>query len=209
MTVTVNTFSILDLIKCPYFLDPDNELLIIKPKPASGLLWITKSSPYFLQGRMTLRGRDNGRYPYKYLNILNHIFGAESGKTIEVCSGLSFNYPINSTITIDINPDNKPDIVDDAQKLSEIKDSSFNRWRCDPPYNDRTAAKMYNVSMPDIQKLLKAGARVCKTGSLLFLLLGNVQYQQTPDSLKRIGHITISIIPNNELRSLHIYHKQG
>ena len=67
---------------------------------------------------------------------------------------------------------------------------------------------MYNVSMPDIQKLLKAGARVCKTGSLLFLLLGNVQYQPTPDTLKRIGHVTISIIPNNELRSLFVYHKQ-
>ena len=140
MTVTVSDFSILDLLKCPYFLDPDNELLIIKPKPASGLLWITRNSPYFLQGGMTLTARKNGRYPYKYLDVLNYIFGYESGKTIEVCSGPNSNYPLDSVVTIDINADNKPDIVDDAQELSKIKDNSFNRWRCDPPYNDRTGS---------------------------------------------------------------------
>ncbi|MGB7639053.1 MAG: hypothetical protein WBL88_15945, partial [Nitrososphaeraceae archaeon] len=46
---------------------------------------------------------------------------------------------------------------------------------------------MYNTSLPETAKLLKAGARVCKVGSLMFLLLGPVNYQICPQGVKRIG----------------------
>jgi hypothetical protein len=77
----------------------------------------------------------------------------------------------------------------------------------DPPYNISTARDMYDTELPSPIKLLKAGARVCKVGSLMFLLLGPQNYQIHPKGVKRIGYIDISVIPNNEIRCLNIYLK--
>lgn len=76
----------------------------------------------------------------------------------------------------------------------------------DPPYNDKTARKMYGTELPSPIRLLEAGARVCKPGSLMFLLLGK-PYQPCPSGVKRIGCIDTSVIPNNEVRFLNIYWK--
>jgi hypothetical protein len=57
----------------------------------------------------------------------------------------------------------------------------------------------WNLCSPITRELLKAGARVCKVGSLLFLLLGPQNYQWYPPRVKRIGWIAITIVPNNEL----------
>lgn len=61
--------------------------------------------------------------------------------------------------TVDINPETKPDLIGDAQTLEGIPDNKFNRWRCDPPYNQDTAQKMYGTNLPVTTNLLKAGAR--------------------------------------------------
>jgi hypothetical protein len=63
---------------------------------------------------------------------------------------------------------------------------------------------MYGTELPSPIRLLEAGARVCKPGSRMFLLLGN-SYQHHPKGVKRIGCIAISVIPNNEVRFLNIY----
>ena len=108
---------------------------------------------------------------------------------------------------VDINPDTEPDLVADGQKLDGISNSKFSRWRCDPPYNTRTAKEMYGTDLPRTIELLKAGARVCKIGSLMFLLLGPQNYQMCPTGIKRIGWIGSTIVPNNEVRALHIFYK--
>ena len=113
----------------------------------------------------------------------------------------------DSPFTVDINPNMKPDLVADGQELVDIPDKKFSRWRCDPPYNAQTAKDMYNTELPITGKLLKAGARVCKVGSLLFLLLGPRNYQMCPEGVKRIGWIAITVVPNNEIRCLNIYYK--
>jgi len=66
---------------------------------------------------------------------------------------------------------------------------------------------MYNTSLPEAAKLLKAGARVCKVGCLMFLLLGPKNYQICPQGVKRIGWIGLTVVPNNELQTLNIYYK--
>lgn len=152
---------------------------------------------------MRTRGRDNGRYPYNYLEMLDSVFGYEPN-TIEVCS---HSVSSQNAFTVDINPKYNPSCVDNGETLSLIPSNFFGRWRCDPPYNKDTAKKMYNTSFPNLGKLLSSGARVCKLGALLFLLLGNVNRQFVPLGVKRIGHIAISVIPNNEIRALHIYYK--
>lgn len=179
-----------------------------------------------------MRGRDGGRYPYNYPEMIDHIFGKDEN-TIEVCSGsikgrtwtsnttlssLKVNDSSLSSIsnlsssslspfTVDIKSHLNPDYVVDAQTLDGIPNGVFTRWRGDPPYNPRTAKEMYGTDLPNPSKLLKAGARVCKPGSLMFLLLGPQNYQIHPKGVKRIGYIDISVIPNNEIRCLNIYLK--
>ena len=169
-----------------------------------------------------MRGKNRGSYPYRYLEIIDNIFGAEEN-TIEVCSGsigkgasviTTYEQKSNSLMiakespyTVDINPDIKPDLVADGQDLIGIPNRKFDRWRCDPPYNAKTAKLMYGTDLPDTIKLLKPGARVCKVGSLMFLLLGPQNYQWHPAGVKRIGYVNITVVPNNENRALNIFYK--
>ena len=191
--------SILKLLNCNYL--QLQSYAIVSAGPATGILYVTENSPQFISGHVRLRGRDNGRYPYKYLEMIDYLFRHEAN-TIEVCSN-----SIKDCYTVDINPDLNPNLVDNAEQLSLIADNSFNRWRADPPYNENTAKRMYGTKLPNTAKLLAAGARVCKPGSLMFLLLGPQNYQYCPKDVKRIGWIAITIVPNNELRALHIFYK--
>ena len=108
---------------------------------------------------------------------------------------------------MDIRPDVNPNHVADGQDMPIFQDETFDRWYCDPPYNEENALKMYDTRLPSRQKLLKEGARVIKKGSLMFFLLGAVNYQYCPKEIERIGMIFITIVPNNEIRTLNIYHK--
>jgi len=130
-----------------------------------------------------LEGRDNGSYPFNYLEMIHAVFGKEDN-TIEVCSGMIRKYRYTSCYTVDLNPETNPDLVDDAQKLSSVPNNRFNRWRGDPPYNGKTAKEMYRISLPSPIKLLQAGARVCSVGSFMFLLLGPQNYQWHPKGVR-------------------------
>jgi hypothetical protein len=66
---------------------------------------------------------------------------------------------------------------------------------------------MYNTDVPSPIKLLRAGARVIKPNSLMFLMLGPKNYQWHPVGVKRIGIILMTVVPNNEIRALNIYIK--
>jgi hypothetical protein len=201
-----SNLNISDLIKCKHYdLAFDKKYIIILANPATGILYVTKNSPDFISGQVRMRGTKGGKYPYKYLKMIDNIFGEEEN-TIEVCSGCSGSVKGNC-FTVDINSDTEPDLVADGQKLDSIPNSKFSRWRCDPPYNARTAKEMYGTDLPRTIELLKAGARVCKVGSLMFLLLGPKNYQWHPSGLKRIGYINITVVPNNEIRCLNIYYK--
>ena len=198
-------FDIRSLIRCQTI--KQNGYTYIPCTPAQGVLYITNDNPDFISGQVRMRGKDEGRYPYKYLEMIDAVFGSEYN-TIEVCSrsipGINQR---GSCFTIDINSECSPDLVTDGQVLQEIPDNKFNRWRCDPPYNENTARKMYGTSLPKTSRLLQAGARVCKPGSLMFLLLGPTNYQPCSPGVKRIGFVPISIIPNNEFRVLNIFLK--
>lgn len=174
---------------------------IVTAEPATGVLYITKGSPDFISGHLRLRGRDEGRYPYQYLEMIDNIFGVETN-TIEVCSRT-----VTGCTTVDINPATNAEIVDDGQVLGRVFSNHYDRWRCDPPYNAETSKEMYNTELPATSKLLTAGARVCKPGALMFLLLGPQNFQWTPKDITRIGWIAITVVPNQELRALHIYLK--
>ena len=186
--------------------DGDQKYFTIPASPTTGILYITENNPEFISGQVRVRGRNNGSYPYNYLEMIDAVFGKEDN-TIEVCSGMIRKYRHTSCYTVDINPETNPDLVDDCQILSSVLNNRFNRWRGDPPYNINTAKKMYGTSLPSSIELLQAGARVCKVGSLMFLLLGPQNYQWHSKGVKRIGWIAITVVPNNEVRALNIFYK--
>ena len=204
--------------RCTHLLDNSGNgkyAMIIPTEPATGIVYVTRRSPDFISGHVRMRGRDNGKYPYKYLEMIENLFCYEPN-TIEVCSNSISSSSLSTTtkrkdccFTVDINPATGPDLVCDAETLDGLPDDQYNRWRCDPPYSQRTAVNMYNSGSfyPDTMKLLKAGARVCKPGSLMFLLLGPKNHQSCPKGVKRIGLILITVVPNNEIRALNIYRK--
>ena len=198
MTKTIDVNQIAKTLPFTY-----NDYQIIDPKPVTGILYLKKN---FLSGHIRVRGRPNGQYPYHYKEMIDNIFGV-ANNAIEVCSNsIQAN---RSLTTVDINPGTNPQYVVDGQDMPMFQDETFDRWYCDPPYNEVNALKMYDTRMPSRQKLLKEGARVIKEGSLMFFLLGNVNYQICPAEIERIGMIFMTIVPNNELRCLNIYHKIG
>jgi hypothetical protein len=203
-------FNVLNQIRSKYtaVTDGNRKYFIIPATPATGALYVTENSPGFISGYVRARGRENGSYPYNYLEMIDAVFGKEDN-TIEVCSGMIKKHGYTNCYTVDVNPNTNPDLVDDGRLLSSLQSSIFNRWRGDPPYSERTARKMYGTDLPAPIDLLRAGARVCKVGALMFLLLGHTSYQPAPQGVKRIGHIAISIIPNNEVRDLHIFYKHA
>ena len=170
----------------------NEDYFVVPCTPATGILYITKRTPYFISGHLRMRGRNNGRYPYSYLEMIHKVFGCEQN-TIEVCSHSITNK--EAAFTVDINPDCKPNLVCNGETLQGITEGIFDRWRCDPPYNQKTAQKMYRYLAPKTYRLLHARYRTLKTKSLMFLLLGPQNYQICPPGVKRIGWIAITVVP--------------
>jgi hypothetical protein len=176
-------------------------------KNATGSLYVTTNSPHFISGHCRMLGRKNGQYPFRYASLLEEVFGLSQGEAVEVCSGWVISRP--DLTTVDINPARHPSYVGDGQCLPEEWENRFYRWYADPPYNAKTAKHMYGTVLPSWSKLLAEGARVTKPGGLLFLLLGDMNMQWHPEELIRIGWITLTIVPNQESRAIHIYLKKG
>jgi hypothetical protein len=199
-------FNVMNLVKCSYDTLPrDNpDTYIILPKPLKGTLFVSFDNLGYMSGQVRVRGNAGGKYPFHYLEMIEYVFGREEN-TIEVCSG-SVN---EKCFTVDLNPETNPQIVDDGQTLYKIPNDMFNRWRCDPPYNENTARKMYGTDLPKPIRLLEAGARVCRKGSLMFMLLGPTNYQWHPKGTKRIAYIDMTVVPNNEVRCLNVFYKYG
>ena len=173
---------------------------------AVGVLYITNASPQYLSGHVRLLGRSGGRYPHRYKEMVDELFGSSTSlNMIECCSGDVKSKP--NLYTVDINKDKDPSLVCDAQALPAKLYNRFDRWGCDPPYNHNTATKMYDTKLPSFSRLLTEGARVVKPGGLLFFLIGNKNIQWCPPSLTRIGLLFCTIVPLQEDRALHIYFK--
>ena len=84
-------------------------------------------------------------------------------------------------LTVDSNSATGPDLIENAETLDGIADSTFDRWRCDPPYNLQTAKSMYgNSSVPNIMKLLKAGARVCPAKIVIIFTTRSKELSDVP-----------------------------
>lgn len=199
-------FNVLPLVKQKIINEKNYSIFLTEP--CKGVCFVTPDSPHFIHGRMAVKGNKEGTYPEHYLDFIDRTFGPEPN-TIEVCSRTVPVDDKRTKFTVDMDPEKRftPSLRTDGQVLQGVDNGIFNRWRSDPPYNENTAKKMYGTELPSFIRLVEAGARVCKVGSLLFLLLGPQNYQACPPGVMRVGLIYISVIPNNETRALNIYYK--
>jgi hypothetical protein len=72
-------FNVFNLIRCNYRqeIDGNQEYSIILASPAKGVLYNTQDCKYYISGQIRVRGRDNGRYPFNYLEMIDAVFGME------------------------------------------------------------------------------------------------------------------------------------
>lgn len=85
-------------------------------------------------------------------------------------------------VTIDIKPENRPDIVADCEQLP-IKDECFTFVMADPPYSEPEAQKMYNLPYCNMLKVMNEAARVCAPGGNLILLHRMITFNHPEDNI--------------------------
>lgn len=94
-----------------------------------------------------------GGYPAGYLKRIKTLFPDKTA-ALHVFSG-KVDTRIFPGKTVDINPDLKPDYVDNAQTLETVPLEEFDIVLADPPYSVEDAV-MYKTSMVKRNKVMKA-----------------------------------------------------
>ena len=105
-----------------------------------------------------------GGYPAGYLRRVKALF-PDKKKVLHLFSG-KVDTQIFPGATVDINPDNAPDYVDDAQTLRSVPLESFDLVMADPPYSVedcdhyKTTMVKRNLVMRTLGERLSPGAHV-------------------------------------------------
>lgn len=108
-----------------------------------------------------------GGYPAGYLRRIKALF-SEKKNVLHLFSG-----KVDKTIfpgeTVDINPNNNPDYVDDAQTLEKVPLEKYDLVLADPPYSVEDAER-YKTSMIKRNTVLKMlGRRLSKGCHVVWL----------------------------------------
>jgi hypothetical protein len=99
-----------------------------------------------------------GGYPAGYLKRIKALF-PDKKSILHLFSG-KVDTKIMPGTTVDINPDNNPDYIDDAQTLKNVPLENFDLIMADPPYSIEDAER-YQATMIKRNKVMKVlGARL-------------------------------------------------
>lgn len=105
-----------------------------------------------------------GSYPHGYLQRVRALF-PDKENVLHLFSG-KVDTSIIPGKTVDINPDNSPDYIDDAQTLQKVPLEDFDLVMADPPYSVedcdhyKTTMIKRNVVMRRLGERLKGGTYV-------------------------------------------------
>jgi len=94
-----------------------------------------------------------GGYPAGYLNRIKALF-PDKKRVLHLFSG-KVDTETMPGATVDINPDNSPDFVDDAQTLERVPLEDFDLVMADPPYSVEDAER-YQTTMVKRNKVMDA-----------------------------------------------------
>src|SRR2546430_16877976 len=80
--------NISSLIKCKYIdlSTLHKNYFIIPANRTTGILYITENSTDYISGHLRLRGKQHGSYSFRYLKMIDNIFGQKEN-IIEACNG--------------------------------------------------------------------------------------------------------------------------
>jgi len=146
-----------------------------------------------------------GEYPPGYLDRVMSLFpDIEDNEILHLFSG-SLSESVKG-IRFDINPELKPDIVGDAEKLSEFLPFSPRLIIANPPYSEEDT-NYYGICMVNRNKVVQECAKVLKPGGFL-VWLDQVIPMYRREELELVGTIVIRSI-NRQVRMVFILQKVG
>lgn len=154
-------------------------------------------------------GQYRGKYPKGYLNRLANFVDLESATVLHLFSGSIKGNGDKKRITIDINPDVKPDIVADATKKIPLPSESIDIVDVDPPYDSdfkEYGKKLYGTDHVKPYSFVSEAVRVLKKGGYLCIL--HQLIYKTPEGCERKGVIAITTGANMRVRILNIFRKK-
>ncbi len=139
----------------------------------------------------------HGSFPPSFLKRTMSMF-PDAERVLHLFSG-SLDESVNGD-RFDINPDLKPDILGDAENLSNLVTKSYDLIIADPPYTDSDALK-YGNPMVNRNKVLKECHKVLDRGGyLLWLDMTLCLYRK--DEWDRCISIGIERSTNHRFRQL-------
>jgi len=142
-----------------------------------------------------------GEFPRGYLARLMTLWG-DKKSILHVFSGSLLPGPYTR---VDINPAVKPDIVCNAEELSQHVGGPFDLIILDPPYQHEDAKK-YGYKLPNKTKVMRECAKVASNDCHLCLLDERlVQYSK--QDWTRIGEILLTRSTNHRVRATFIFKK--
>lgn len=149
----------------------------------------------------------SGAYPAGFLKRVKASFKEYYPKNREdilhVCSG---RIPSEEGIRLDISEEYDPDILSNAEDMSELLDETFQWVMADTPYNKKASEKYYNVPMLNRSKVIKEMTRVCKVNGFISTL-DQISANNVPRCLKRVALIGVTSIPNQDIRAYTVWRK--
>ena len=149
----------------------------------------------------------SGAYPAGFLKRFKSAFQdflpKDNMDILHVCAG---RLPSEEGTRLDSSEKYNPDILSNAEDMSQINDETFSWVIADPPYNEEASQKYYGVPLLNKPKMIREMARVCKTKGFIALL-----DQYSPNSftrcLKRIALIGVTSVPNTDMRIFTVWQK--
>ncbi len=145
-----------------------------------------------------------GGYPAGYLKRIKSLF-PDKKNVLHLFSG-KVDTEIYPGKTVDLNADNKPDYVDDAQTLINVPLEGFDLVLADPPYSIEDA-EHYQTSMVKRNKVMAALGRRLKTGSHV-VWLDQVLPMYRKDQFAIVGIIGMVKSTNHRFRVITIFEKK-
>ena len=142
-----------------------------------------------------------GAYPHSYLKRIMSLF-PDCKNILHLFSGSLKDV---EGIKFDRREDLNPDVVGDAEKLSEYFTQKFNLILADPPYSEEDALH-YGVSMCNRNKVVQECVKVLDNEGFL-VWLDQVLPMYSSKQLKLIGAIGIVRSTNNRVRMAFIFQK--
>ena len=157
-------------------------------------------------GRPT--GKYRGKYPKGFIRRLKEIIPLEDVQVIHLFAGKSTK--INPTdITVDINPDVAPDLLEDCTAKLSIKDDFAKVTLIDPPYDSAGMAYgkiLYGTKFVKPYSFIKEAVRITEPGGYICILHQLVYL--TPKNTERYAVISVTTGPNMRIRVLNIFKRE-